>query len=336
MTAPLRRWFTPALTLVTTVLMVAPFSVPVQAAPATPAPAAESDNQLLSEVLEATGRRFADAKAALDASKKRQAVLATELAKAETQIEELTPQVTEIAARSYRTGKLGAVSALLNSASPDSFLDRAVALDEMNAVNDQKLHELNTAQELVERAKALADAEVKEQEKQQAVMARQKQDAERSLALVGGKKLTNGFVNASSPVAKAAPRTASGGWPKESCNKDDPTTSGCVTPRTLHAYNEVKKAGFNRFVGCHRNGGPFEHPKGRACDWSLLNSGFASARTQDQRLYGNNLTAFLVRNADRLGILYVIWYKQIWFPATGWSSYSGESDHTDHVHMSML
>ena len=27
------------------------------------------------------------------------------------------------------------------------------------------------------------------------------------------------------------------------------------------------------------------------------------------------------RNADALGILYVIWYKRIWFPATGWKSW---------------
>lgn len=92
MTAPLRRWFTPALALVTTLLMVAPFSAPALAAPATPPGPAESDTPLLSEVLEATGRRYLEAKAALDASKKRQAVLATELGKAEAQIEELTPR----------------------------------------------------------------------------------------------------------------------------------------------------------------------------------------------------------------------------------------------------
>jgi hypothetical protein len=46
--------------------------------------------------------------------------------------------------------------------------------------------------------------------------------------------------------------------------------------------------------------------------------------------------AFLVRNADRLGIYYVIWYAQIWFPATGWKSYHGPSNHKDHVHVSML
>ena len=52
--------------------------------------------------------------------------------------------------------------------------------------------------------------------------------------------------------------------------------------------------------------------------------------------YGNDLMAFLVRNADRLGIYYVIWNRKIWFPASGWSSYSGPSAHTDHVHVSML
>jgi hypothetical protein len=52
--------------------------------------------------------------------------------------------------------------------------------------------------------------------------------------------------------------------------------------------------------------------------------------------YGNNLMAFLVRNADRLGIYYVIWYAQIWFPATGWKAYHGVSNHKDHVHVSLL
>ena len=106
-------------------------------------------------------------------------------------------------------------------------------------------------------------------------MAKQKEAAEKALALVGGKSLTGGFVTATSPKASPAPRNSDGGFSPEGCNTPDPTTGGCITPRTLHMYKEVKKAGFNRFVGCHRNGGPFEHPKGRACDWSLQKSGFA-------------------------------------------------------------
>ncbi|MDG4834210.1 hypothetical protein O7627_33640 [Solwaraspora sp. WMMD1047] len=339
MTTPPNRWLTATLAvLATAALLAAPLGS--QAAAAQPNGNATADEDgpppLLRDVLDQAGRTYLDAKAKLDQSTKRQLILNLELRRAENRLAKLAPQVEQIAARSYRTGRIGAAAMLLNSASPDSFLDRAATLDELNMVNGKRVAELAQAVDDAARAKDAIDAEVRDQRKQVAVMNAQKREAENALALVGGRSLTAGFVAATSPVARAAPRTSSGGWPNESCSQDDPTTAGCVTPRTLHAYKETKRAGFDRFVGCHRSGGPFEHPKGRACDWSLRNSGFTPARTQNERTYGNNLTAFLVRNADRLGILYVIWNRQIWLPATGWRSYSGASDHTDHVHMSML
>ena len=55
--------------------------------------------------------------------------------------------------------------------------------------------------------------------------------------------------------------------------------------------------------------------------------------------YGTDLAAFLVFNAQRLGVLYVIWYRQIWLPSSGWRSYSGcctsSRKHTNHVHLSV-
>src|SRR5918993_5459186 len=173
-------------------------------------------------------------------------------------------------------------------------------------VNAERLRALTEARERAASAKAAMDAEVAQAAKAQAVMAKQKREAEKALALVGGFKLTGGFVSATSPIARPAPRGPDGQFRDESCSVDDPTTGGCITPRTLHAYKEVKRAGFDRFVGCFRSGGPYEHPKGRACDWSLRDSGFATAANRDQKMYGNNLAAFLIRNADRLGILYVI------------------------------
>ena len=335
MRAPRRRWLAPALALlIAATIVVAPSEA--SAAPK-PAPSGEVETPLLGDVLASTGKRYLEAKAALDKSRRRQAQLAKEVKKAQASLDALVPEVGQIAAESYRNGKLTAVSMLLNSASSDSFLDRATALNELNILNDQKLKELGAARDQASRAKRAVDAEVAKQRDAQKVMAKQKKDAERALALVGGRSLTaGGLVSATSPVARAAPRTADGDWPNESCSRDDPTTGGCITPRTLHAYKEVRRAGFNRFVGCFRSGGPYEHPKGRACDWSLRSSGFSPAASTDQRRYGNDLTAFLVRNADRLGVLYVIWYRQIWFPATGWQSYNGASAHTDHVHMSML
>jgi hypothetical protein len=93
-------------------------------------------------------------------------------------------------------------------------------------------------------------------------------------------------------------------------------------------------------VSCFRRGGPYEHPKGRACDFAAQPDGFGGVATGGDRAYGNNLAAYFVRNANRLGVLYVIWFEQIWTPSTGWRAYRNgrgdpSSDHTNHAHLSM-
>ncbi|MDG4774560.1 hypothetical protein [Solwaraspora sp. WMMD792] len=338
MTAPLRRRIPTAAALAAVAALLAGFVV------ASPAAAQDPDDEgappLLSEVLESTGRGYVEAKAAVDESRKRQLKLNLELEKVEERIAALTPQIGQVASNSYRLGRITPVMVLLNSADPDALLERAEGLDMIAMHDNKRIRELNEAREQAARAVAAIDAEVAREEQQLEAMARQKKEAEKALQLVGA-VATNGFVSATSPVAAQAPRNSDGSWPSQSCSLDDPTTSGCITPRTMHALNEAKKAGFTRFVSCFRPGGPFEHPKGRACDFSAQQQGFGGDAFGDDRLYGNNLTAFFVRNADKLGILYVIWYRQFWSPTTGWSSYSGaggdpNSDHTNHVHLSLL
>ncbi|MFY1672772.1 coiled-coil domain-containing protein [Plantactinospora sp. WMMB334] len=337
MRAPLRRRLATALALLTAAALVV---VPSEASAAPkPAPQEEADSPLLGDVLASAGKRLAEAKAELAKSKKRQAQLGTQLRQAEARLAALAPEASEIAAASYRSGKLSAISMLLgngNAGETDSFIERMSALNELNLFNNSKLRSLNEAREQVGAAKKAIDDEVAKQAAQEKVIKKQQTDAQKALALVGGRSRPDkGLVEATSPVARPGPGMDDG-FPSLPCNKDDPTTGGCITARTLHMYNEVRRAGFKRFVGCFRPGGPFEHPKGRACDWSLRNSGFSRAANDDQMKYGNDLAAFLIRNSDRLGILYVIWYREIWFPGEGWRSYSGPSDHTDHVHVSML
>ena len=340
MTARPRRWLILALAPLAAVTMMLSPASPANADPDDTKKSSTADdgedNPLLNDVLDSTGRRYLAAKSAVKKSTKTQLGLALRVKNAEAKRDLLLPEVGAVAAQQYRTGGISTMGFLLNTDGPDGFLKKAVSLEEINALNNGKLHELYAAIDEVSAAKTRLDQEVKAQKQNLALMEKQKESAEKALAQVGGKSVTGGFVVAKSRVAAPAPRNSDGEFGAESCNVDDPTTGGCITGRTFHMYKEVKKAKFNRFVGCHRNGGPFEHPKGRACDWSLQKSGFAPWHNRDTREYGNNLMAFLVRNADRLGILYVIWNRQIWFPATGWKSYSGPSDHTDHVHVSML
>jgi hypothetical protein len=121
---------------------------------------------------------------------------------------------------------------------------------------------------------------------------------------------------------------------------DDPTTSGCLTPRTLHALQEARRAGFTRYTACFRSGSWGEHPLGRACDFAAYPSGFVdAAATGDNKAYGDRLAAWFLANASRLAVLYVIWFRQIWLPSSGWRTYHGDGtpagDHVNHVHPSL-
>jgi peptidoglycan DL-endopeptidase CwlO len=315
-------------------------AVIAMAAPVSAAPPDEGENKTLREKLEAAAKGHVEAQARLDKAQKRQLAFKLEVERLDARLKSLQVQVGAVAAESYRFGRLSAISTLLNSATPDDFLQRAASLDLMAQRDGIALRELTRTFEESQRARAGLDAEVREAAKQVKVLAQRKKDAERALATVGGRP-AGGYINPNSPLAKPAARNADGEWPKESCTIDDPTTSGCITPRTLHALNQAKAANFRRYVSCHRSGGSGEHPKGRACDFSAAPGGFENrSATGDDRTYGDNLASFFIKNASRLGVLYVIWYRQIWTPGTGWRSYSGggspAADHTNHVHLSMI
>jgi peptidoglycan DL-endopeptidase CwlO len=312
------------------------------AGPATPASAdPEGGTKTLRDALESAARGHLEAKARLAASQKRQAQLQITLARADTSARKLEGQIAVIAARSYRLGRFNTVSLLLNSSSPDTFLERAYRLDQMALLDARTLSRYRADIELAQRAKQAIDLEVKEQQKQVTVLAGKKKQAEAALASVGGGAVAGGFLSTNSPLAKAAPRNADGSWPKESCTVDDPTTSGCITPRLLNAYRQARAAGFTHYTSCFSQRSSGEHPLGRACDFSANAATFKNAAaTGSDKAYGDRLAAFFVKNADRLGVMYVIWFRQIWLPNTGWRSYSGSGSaaarHENHVHLSVL
>lgn len=306
----------------------------------------EGGTPALRAQLDAASKGYLDAKRALDTSVQRQQQLATQLKTTEAELDQRSGKVGEIAGVAYRTGRLGAMSALLNSNTPEGFMDRAAALDAVAANEDRVLRDLLATKDQANRTRVALDGEIIEQRKQVAVMAKRKEQAERALTVATTPKPrttadTGSNRGTSAANATAAPRNSDGSWPSESCSVNDPTpASGCITPRTLHALNQAKAAGFTRYVSCHRPSGSGEHPKGRACDFAAQKGGFGGDATGGDKTYGNNLAAYFIRNADRLAVLYVIWYRQIWLPSSGWKSYSGaggdpSSDHTNHVHLSV-
>ncbi|MGC9668691.1 hypothetical protein ACNTMW_19300 [Planosporangium sp. 12N6] len=310
---------------------------PVHAEPGAPGP--EGGTASLRDQLDAAARGYNDAAARLDASKARQAQLGEQMRATDTELARLTDEVGALAAAAYKSGRVSGVAALLDSDSPGGLFQRAVTLQSKTRVDDSRLRRLTQTQASQRDQQAALDNEIKVQQNQLAEMDTRKKAAEKALGAAARTSGVSGTGGAAS--ATAVPRRADGSLAPESCSVDDPTTSGCITPRTLHALQQAKAAGFTHFVSCYRpqeDGG--EHPRGRACDFAAATGGFGGVATGAERDYGNRLAAWFIANAKALGVLYVIWFKQIWMPSTGWRAYNNgngdpSSDHTNHVHLSV-
>ena len=69
-----------------------------------------------------------------------------------------------------------------------------------------------------------------------------------------------------------------------------------------------------------------DHPKGLALDFMINN-------IKNGRAVGDALAADIIANWGAYNVKYIIWYRRI-YQNGQWKSYSGPSNHTDHVHVS--
>ncbi len=324
--------------LLTTLLAVSGL-VLAMAVPATAAPGDNGDDgegapKSLIQQLEAASKGFVEAKEALAASRKRQTQLAAKVKELDAQLGPRQAAIDEIIQKSYRTGRLGPMTLLLTSESAGGFLDRAETLETVAVRENAVVADLKATRDAQEKAKLAIDAEVRNQQKQVNVMAKRKVQAEAAL------KAANTGDDADEPTDGGSSAKASPGPSGSGGCVDDPTTSGCISPRLLHAYNEARKDGFTRYTACFREQNSGEHPKGRACDFAAEKNGFGGVASGGDKTYGTRLANYFINNSDPLGVLYVIWFKRIWLPSSGWKAYSRgngdpSSDHTNHVHLSV-
>jgi hypothetical protein len=330
-----------ALVAAAAVLLVAP---PITAALADPDPgsgstdvdgAAGSPN--LRDQLDVAASAYNDAKARLESSQQRQAQITEQTKVTEANLAKLAEEVGVVSAAAFRGSRIGTFSAMLNSPNPETLLQAVTTVDYLARKDDDLLRTLNTAKRHLADQRRQLDDEIKLQQQQLAEMEKRKNDAARALAAFGG-GAAGGFV-AGAPTAKPAPRNPDGSFPKQSCSVDDPTTTGCITARMLHALQEARIVGFTHYTACFRHQSWGEHPRGRACDFAAASSNFGGIATGADKAYGDRLAGWLMANASRLGVLYIIWYRQIWFPGLGWRVYhSGDdpaSSHRNHVHLSV-
>ncbi|MFF4775191.1 coiled-coil domain-containing protein [Microtetraspora fusca] len=119
-----------------------------------------------------------------------------------------------------------------------------------------------------------------------------------------------------------------------------PGSSSGLTQRLI----DVRAAVMQNFpmpfgVGCLRVGDPGEHGKGRACDFMMSNGRMPDPAAKAR---GDALAAWCIANADKYGIMYIIWQQRFYDMRTGagWRMMSDRggitANHYDHVHVSVL
>ncbi|WP_205327459.1 hypothetical protein [Glycomyces sp. YM15] len=301
-----------------------------------PVPAsAEPDEKTLESDLAEAIDKVADAEDAVDAANARAAELETQIAQTQTLFNELTADLNEYAIYLHTEGDLQTTNAILSSENSSDLVD---AMTYTGFLGGERAALMNEAGTLLEQLEAQRSAHADEIQTAEDAL----EDAEKAAEELEEQLEELRAEEASGPGSDGGAPSAEGyGGDGGGCTEDDPTTDGCLTPRTLHMYNETKEAGFDHYVSCYRSGGSGEHPLGRACDWAADESGFQNQDAQgDDKTYGDQLASWYVNNADALGVEYVIWYREFWSPSSGWRSYSGAggdpaSDHTNHVHVSM-
>lgn len=308
--------------------------------PATAASADPDEATLESELADAISA-VADAEDEVAAAEHRADELADEVGQTEALLEELSGELDEYAVYLHTEGDLRTTAALLSAESPDRMVD---ALTFTGYLADERAALVQEAGALLAELRAQQEAHADELEAAETALEAAETAAdelETQLEELRAEQSAGPDSTGGAPGADGVPRNPDGSLPSESCTESDPTTSGCLTPRTLHVYHATRNAGFTHYVSCYRSGGGGEHPLGRACDFSANANGFQDvAASGADKDYGDRLASWYVANADALAVEYVIWYRQFWSPSSGWRSYSGANgtpaaDHTNHVHVSV-
>lgn len=301
-------------------------------APASQSSAQEEEGSISDELSEAV-TAYLDAQDELAALKQEQADLEQELEDSEAESAALKVELEEYAAIASTTSDFQSTAALLASGDPQNAIAAMEMLQFLGESRADRLNELIARLQEIEATRETLADNIEEQENTTEEMEAARDRAARELAASGGD-------DAVGPTASDAPPAEPFDGESNGCTEEDPTADGCLTPRTLHALEQAQIVGFRRFVACYRPSSFGEHGKGRACDFSSEPDGFRGDAQGEDYEYGQNLAAWFVENADVLDVQYVIWYRQIWLPSSGWKSYSGahgdpNSDHTNHVHLSI-
>ena len=235
--------------------------------------------------------------------------------------------IARLASTTYMTGRLDVIP-MISSAEPGAAVRAAAVIEHITRNNGRRIQNLETLS-----AKAV----------QSQATARKKLDAVKKEIddLEGQRARVKKLLAKYKPETTRTTAPAGGGRPDGASGAKSPIVGNSMTARMRTVLLEIDgKFGAFPTIGCARPGDPQDHGSGRACDFMESTGGrMPSASAQ---AHGDRVAQYVIDNASRLGIKYVIWKQRIYDMrgSGGWSQMedrgSVTQNHFDHVHVSVL
>jgi hypothetical protein len=243
------------------------------------------------------------------------------------QLDAARTKIRDMAATAYMHG--GVDAAAVAASDPGGAVDGIAAVEYLARDNDRRISELARLTEGANTARRTAKDKVAE-------VAELIEDLEKQREKV--KKLLAKF-RPQTPVAR--PGNTAAGTSGSTGGGRSPIVGDSVTPR-MRALRDEVDAKFGPFptIGCLRPGDSGEHGSGQACDFMESTGG--AMPTAARQAHGDQVAQYVINNASRLGLMYVIWRQRIWDTRTsgGWRTMEDRgsitANHYDHVHVSVF
>ncbi|MEQ4724503.1 hypothetical protein [Nonomuraea sp. B19D2] len=249
------------------------------------------------------------------------------LAAAQAVYERESTELRAMAVSQYVGGEPGQFALLISTQDPASLLGRMALNQHLIGLQDARLRGYAQVRDAHQQAKDEADARTKELSRTADDLEKRKKKAEKQIERIKDK--------IDQLYTAPGVRRPDGTWVPQL-----PGGSDNITPR-MRLVKQLIKERFDvpNGIGCYRaiqDGG--EHPLGRACDFMLSRGGAMPSAAEVER--GNQISAWAIKNAKRLGIMYIIYRQRIWHARTGsWRTMSDRggttANHYDHPHISV-
>ncbi|MDA8371257.1 MAG: hypothetical protein M0026_15525 [Nocardiopsaceae bacterium] len=269
----------------------------------------------LEEEYDAELREYTDAKDAVTKADKA-------LEDVEEELEKARGNVAELAAAQYKGTGLDPTVEVVISSDPEEMLDNAATVGHLSHSNGERVSMLTDLKSDRADAAEKADAKLKDAKELIEDLEEQRDEVKEKIDKYEAEEVPETSGNGTVPESAK-------GW-----------GFGGATPRMAAIRDEIiGKFGAPYPVGCLRPGDSGEHGSGRACDFMMSNNG-GHPSAENQAL-GRQIADYAQANADRLGVMYIIWEQKIWSannPGAGWKPMedrgSVTQNHYDHVHIS--